>query len=238
MIRANNEEQDGYCLGRYEFACRYVEGARVLDLATGPGYGAEMMADLGKAGFVLGVDRSEELIRSARTEHDRPCIEFVVGDGLDLGFKDESFDAVVSIETIEHVSDCERFLDELVRLLRRDGILVISTPNGSYDSRNELHLQRFSIDRFRSLLTARFETVEMYGQGPMKRAVRAFARANSIISGRAPGFLMGGLYKLKKSIAPVGKPEIIRSDEPVDCRYQMAVCCGKKHDTAATGGTE
>jgi SAM-dependent methyltransferase len=223
-----NIEPDGYHLGRYIFACQYVDGLNVLDLATGPGYGAEMLLDDGGARSVIGIDISQELIDYASSKHSRPGIEFLVGNGLELGFEDNCFDSVVSLETIEHISDYIGFLDGVARVLRKDGTLIISTPNRSYDSRNKLHVSRFSSRLFLSLLEERFETVEAYGQDPMKVPARFLARANRIAGYIAPSSVLKATYKLKTTVFPTTNPVMIRTDDPGRCRYLIAVCSHKR----------
>lgn len=54
---------------------------------------------------------------------------FIVGDALSLPFKDESFDITVCSETLEHVPDYLRAFNELVRVTKRGGNLIITVPN-------------------------------------------------------------------------------------------------------------
>src|ERR1700722_8417852 len=93
---------------RYGFALHYVPGKRVLDIACGEGYGA---ASLQKAGAaqVIGVDVSESACSHARGKYG---IDARVGSAEKIPLPDKSVDVVVSFETIEHVRDPGRFLDE------------------------------------------------------------------------------------------------------------------------------
>ncbi|MGH2898589.1 MAG: class I SAM-dependent methyltransferase, partial [Solirubrobacteraceae bacterium] len=113
-------------LARYRFAARLARGRAVLDAACGEGYGSAMLAAAGAAS-VVGIDIDAETVAHARATHGIDARE---GDVGRLPCEDASFDLVVSFETIEHVAEPERALDEFRRVLSPGGILVVSTPNG------------------------------------------------------------------------------------------------------------
>jgi 2-polyprenyl-3-methyl-5-hydroxy-6-metoxy-1,4-benzoquinol methylase len=143
-------------LVRYRLVRPLVAGKRVLDAATGEGYGAALLRDAG-AKRVVGIDVSPDAVAHARTAHG---IEAEQADIVDLPFEDGSFDVVVSFETIEHVAEPERALDELKRVLDPEGVLVISTPNArKYLADNEFHLREFTSEEFVAVLGERFQHV-------------------------------------------------------------------------------
>jgi SAM-dependent methyltransferase len=98
-------------------------GMRVLDVASGPGYGAARAAARGAE--VTGADVSEEMVALAAELH--PGIEFRAADAARLPFPDGSFDAVVSNSLMPHVADLPAVVAELARLLRPGGRLALST---------------------------------------------------------------------------------------------------------------
>jgi ubiquinone/menaquinone biosynthesis C-methylase UbiE len=152
-------------LKRYEFARPWCEGKEVLDAGCGVGYGSAFLAE--RARRVVGVDRSDEAIEYARRRYASPNVEFEVGDLLRLEQPDHSFDVVSSFETIEHLADQERFLAEVRRVLRPDGVFVVSTPRvDTTDAApaNPFHERELSAGEFERLLRGRFEQVELYGQ--------------------------------------------------------------------------
>lgn len=152
-------------LKRYDFARRWCHSAEVLDAACGVGYGTAYLAE--EARRVVGVDHSAEALDYARREYARPNIEYVEADLLALPFADGSFDVVCAFEAIEHLVDQRAFLRDAARVLRRDGVLLVSTPcvrQTQRDPANPFHHVELSAADFEALLQERFGEVELYGQ--------------------------------------------------------------------------
>jgi SAM-dependent methyltransferase len=127
---------------RYRWASRLVAGKEVLDAACGVGYGLEILASAAKA--VTGLDIDPEAVAEAEKRHGKSAKAVVQGDLLELPFEAGSFDVVTCFEAIEHVEDHEAALAEVRRVLRPDGVLVLSTPNPeAYLEGNEYHLREF-----------------------------------------------------------------------------------------------
>jgi SAM-dependent methyltransferase len=144
---------------RYAFAARRLPAGRVLDLACGVGYGARILArDAAEPVSVLGVDASPAAIAYARERYACSGVAFAVGDAT--SFADAAgFDAVVSLETIEHLEDPAAFAARLVSLLRPGGLLVASVPTTPSVDLNPHHRHDFSEASFRRLF-ARFRLSE------------------------------------------------------------------------------
>ena len=152
-------------LKRYEFARRYCERKAVLDAACGVGYGSAHLAHV--ATRVVGVDRDADAIAYARERYGDPNVEFSVQDVAALEFADGTFDVVCSFETIEHLDDAQAFVDEVARVLRPAGVLVVSTPRvdeTTTSPENPHHRFELTLDDFEALLRTRFAAVELYGQ--------------------------------------------------------------------------
>jgi SAM-dependent methyltransferase len=154
-------------LYRYNYASRFVKGKRVLDIACGEGYGAAALQQAG-AVHVTGVDISEDACKHA---HRRYGLDVRVGSAEQIPLADASVDTVVSFETIEHVSNPLRFLDECGRVLTPGGTLIISTPNKEVYStpgqpRNPHHCSEMTEDEFLSALQTRFIGIKLYSQHP------------------------------------------------------------------------
>ncbi len=151
-------------LDRYRFAARYSHGCRVADIACGTGYGAELIKLTGWAEQVWGVDISVEAIQYAESHHCPDGTNFVCAAAEDTGLEAESLDLVVSFETIEHVSDDGKLLEEFHRVLRPGGHLICSTPNDWPLDSSPHHLRTYNRESFEDALTDRFTLAELFNQ--------------------------------------------------------------------------
>lgn len=154
MIPEFNEGSKIYLehVNRYIFAKQFVKDKDVLDIACGSGYGTELLLGAG-AKSVLGVDISKEAVKYCKNKY--PKINFKVGSVDDIPVEDESMDVVVSFETIEHVDEKtqQKFMQEVNRVLKNDGIFVVSTPNALvYEKGNEFHMKELTPDELDVLL--------------------------------------------------------------------------------------
>jgi O-antigen biosynthesis protein len=147
---------------RYAWAATLVDGARVLDAGCGRGRGtAELAVNADEA---VGLDSSVAAIADARRDHGKRA-RFHEGDMRDLPFGDDEFDAVVCFEAIAHVTETELVLEEMRRVLRPAGVLLISSPNrGVYPHGNPLHLRELDSNELEELLLARFANVVVHRQ--------------------------------------------------------------------------
>lgn len=149
-------------LARYRYAAAYTNGSRVLDIATGIGYGAFLLATEGKAKEVFGVDVSQEAIGAAKQKYELPNVTFRTVTGSGLPFENEYFDTIVSFETVEHTAEPISFLKELRRVLKIGGTLVISTPNKRFHSHgrrkpwNPFHTVEYYPDQFLKIVSEVF----------------------------------------------------------------------------------
>jgi 2-polyprenyl-3-methyl-5-hydroxy-6-metoxy-1,4-benzoquinol methylase len=128
-------------LRRYQTASRYVQGKRVLDIASGAGFGSKMLKDAGAAS-VVGVDIAPTSIRYAQEHYQVPGVQFVQADA-EVFEGDDLFDVIVSFETIEHVPHPDRFLAQIRKNLRPDGHFLLSVPLGETRHIDPYHLHVF-----------------------------------------------------------------------------------------------
>ncbi len=155
-------------LHRYLWAARFVAGRRVLDLGSGEGFGAAILADTAER--VVGIEIDERTVEHSTLNYAGEKIEFHLGDARDLSrFEDDSFDVVVAFETIEHVDDHERVLEEIGRVLTSDGVLAISTPDrhaytDATERQNPFHVRELGRDELIALLEPRFAHATLWGQ--------------------------------------------------------------------------
>ncbi|MGF1476675.1 MAG: bifunctional 2-polyprenyl-6-hydroxyphenol methylase/3-demethylubiquinol 3-O-methyltransferase UbiG [Geminicoccaceae bacterium] len=105
------------------------QGKTVLDIGCGGGFMAEALADKGAS--VIGIDPAEDAIRAARAHADERKLEidYRVGTGENLPFNDESFDAIVCVDVLEHVADVNRVITEAARVSKSGSLFLFDTIN-------------------------------------------------------------------------------------------------------------
>lgn len=143
-------------LVRYMFAAKLAKGLNVLDIACGSGYGANILADSG-AKQVVAVDIDSEAVAAAQKKYTKNNLIYKIGNAEEIKEMDESFDLVISFETIEHLKSPEKYLSELKRVLKKEGIALISTPNIEvFHQKNPFHLHEFTKNEFAGKLKEYF----------------------------------------------------------------------------------
>ncbi len=154
-------------LAVYEWISQRVAGGRVLDMACGEGYGSEVLAR--SAESVVGVDANPDAHEHARLRYSRPGLSFERGLVETYGAAEE-FDAVVFLQTIEHVQDPEAVLGHFRSILRAGGVAYVSTPNlltlappGAAKSDNPWHVKEYRAEEFTELCRSVFDEVEILG---------------------------------------------------------------------------
>jgi GT2 family glycosyltransferase/SAM-dependent methyltransferase len=154
-------------LHRYAWCLPLVEGKDVLDVASGEGYGSAMLAS--KARSVHGVDISQEAVNHAAERYAAlDNLRYLQGSAAAIPLADDSVDVVVSFETIEHLLEQDEMMAEVRRVLRPDGILVMSSPNKEIYSdqagyHNDYHVKELYLNEFEALLAKYFPAVELSG---------------------------------------------------------------------------
>lgn len=154
-------------LHRYAWCLPFVEGKDVLDVASGEGYGSAMLAS--KARSVHGVDISDEAVAHAAERYAAvDDLTFLQGSAAALPLADDSVDVVISFETIEHLMEQEEMMSEIRRVLRSDGVLIMSSPNKEvYSDRagyhNDFHVKELYQAEFQSLVERYFPAWRLCG---------------------------------------------------------------------------
>ncbi len=127
---------------RYETAARYAKNRRVLDIACGVGYGSKMLK-LAGATSVVGVDLSPETLVYAREKHQAPGLQYICANAETFNWH-ESFDLIVSFETLEHLPNPDLFIERMSQLLAPGGYFLLSVPLGETRHLDAYHLHAFS----------------------------------------------------------------------------------------------
>jgi SAM-dependent methyltransferase len=149
----------------YEWIAARVQGRRVIDMACGEGYGSDVLART--ASSVVGVDANPEAHEHARLRYRRANLRFA-REPVET-FAEEA-DAVVFLQTIEHLKDPAAALKHFSSLAGARGTVFVSTPNvltlaprGASRSDNPWHVHEYRAQEFERLCRARFAAVEMFG---------------------------------------------------------------------------
>lgn len=175
-------------LARYRFAKRFADklgvSARILDAGCGTGYGT---AELSGAASVTGTDVAAEAVSHAHARYGSERVRFIQGSCETLPFSDAAFDLLTAFEVIEHLDRWQDLLAEAQRVLKPDGVFLVSTPNRDYyeQSRGEagpnpFHRHEFDYAEFQEALSARFAHVRIWTQNHAEAIV--FAPANPAAS--------------------------------------------------------
>lgn len=157
---------------RYHFAAQFAPDKRVLDVASGEGYGAAYLAGVAKS--VQGFDLSAEAMAHARATYgDNPRVTFVRAD-IETFFREAqlaSFDVVTAYEVIEHVDEQLQMalLEGIAKVLAPGGIALISTPDRQLYSdaklmKNPFHVREMYRDEFAELVGKVFPHVRVFDQ--------------------------------------------------------------------------
>ena len=151
----------------YEWIAARVGGARVLDMACGEGYGSAVLARSARS--VLGLDANPDAHEHARLRYTSGNLAFERGMVENYGERG-AYDAVVFLQTIEHVLDPHAVLAHLRGLLAPEGTLYVSTPNvlrlapsGAQRSANPWHIREYRAAEFERLCASAFGSVEVLG---------------------------------------------------------------------------
>jgi len=146
----------------YEWIAARVSGLKVVDLACGEGYGSATLAH--SASDVIGVDANPEAFAHASARYTSANLSF--RRELVESF-DDPRDAVVFLQTIEHIAEPGPLLDGFARIAP---VSYVSTPNlltiapaGADKSDNPWHVKEYRLEEYRALLEPHFSRVEILG---------------------------------------------------------------------------
>jgi ubiquinone/menaquinone biosynthesis C-methylase UbiE len=163
-------------VARYAFARRYAQAKRVLDAGCGTGYGSAELAQ--SAAEVTGLDIAADAIEYATANYPIAGLRFLESSCTAVPFPAESFDLLVAFEVIEHLTDYRAFLDECARVLAREGLFIVSSPNKRYYAQtraatgpNPYHEHEFEAEEFVRELHRVFPNVRLL----LQNRVESFA---------------------------------------------------------------
>lgn len=215
-------------LHRYYSALPLVTGKTVLDIASGEGYGSDLLAS--QASQVYGVDIASDAVQHAAGKYVRHNLEFRVGSCAQIPLPDHSIDVIVSFETLEHHDQHEESMAEFKRVLRPGGTVLISSPDKRNYSdlrgfRNAFHVRELYEEEFRDLIQRNFKNSQFFSQriafgsillpvsGPAETASH-LVRNGDIIS--TPGIVEPYYHLALASDAPLTTIETGVFEQPIN----------------------
>ena len=155
-------------MARYSFANRFIQNKVVLEAGCGARDSALMLSKSAKK--VIAIDKSKEAIKFAEKKFIAKNITYLTMDCLDMKFQDCAFDAVISLEVIEHVLDERLYLKNIKRVLKQEGIYLGSTINreriglDSNHLKGRYHIKEYDLFEYKNLLKKYFRDIKIYGQ--------------------------------------------------------------------------
>lgn len=205
-------------LHRYAFASEFVYNKIVADIASGEGYGSNILSL--KAQMVYGVDISKEAIIHAKKKYKNRKLKFIVGSVDKNPLKSSSIDVIVSFETLEHVINQENMLLDIKRALKKEGILIMSTPEKSnYQDKqvekNHFHIKELYFNDFKILIEKHFKNILFFKQKFLSGSfIVPFEKSNNFKN------YSGDYDNIVKSntIEDQTFNICIASDEPISCQ--------------------
>ena len=159
----------GEHLHRYEEVIKSLSGNEtILDIACGTGFGTHLLST-NSTGKVYGGDLSSEAIKLCQKIWNNDNLSYEIMDGTKLKFEDNTFDVVVSFETIEHTTSFNEMIEEIKRVVKPNGIIYLSTPNIKINSpsgviKNPFHTQEWDHTELSKILRKHFQKFKLFGQ--------------------------------------------------------------------------
>ncbi len=145
-------------LHRYSIAAKHLRNDMVvLDVACGEGYGTYMLSKCVKK--AIGVDISNQAIEHAKNKYVADNLVFINSNALQIPLESNQFDTIISFETLEHLVEHDKLIEEYKRLLKSTGLLILSTPDKRFYSKdvpNPFHLKELDLEELDFLMSKYF----------------------------------------------------------------------------------
>ena len=153
-------------LHRYSIASHFIKDKIVLDIASGEGYGSAILAKNAKQ--VIGVDIDQKSVQDAIKKYKSNNLNFLVGSADKISVEDNSIDVLVSFETIEHHDKHDEMFMEIKRILKPNGIMIMSSPDKKHyiklEKNNPFHIKELFLEEFEALASKYFNNCITYFQ--------------------------------------------------------------------------
>lgn len=156
-------------LHRYALAIEISKNKVVLDIASGEGYGSFLLSK--KATKVYGVDIDQKAVEHAKNKYsEAKNLEYLYGSASKIPLPDGSVDVVISFETLEHHTEHDLMMQEILRVLKPEGCLLLSSPDREIyrqrEPNNPFHVKELSLEELQHLVKKYFEHSHFFVQRP------------------------------------------------------------------------
>ena len=151
----------------YNFVIPYVKGKNILEFGCGSGYGSHILAD--HCQHITAVDISSESILYAQDNYKSENLVFKQISNIEnhpLEFDDDSFDVIISFQVIEHLSNDKAYINQLHRVLKENGKIIIVTPNKTYrlysfqKPWNMYHIKEYNMKELSNTISNKFKIID------------------------------------------------------------------------------
>jgi len=219
-------------LARYRFAASYVARKVVVDCACGDGTSSELFAKA-HASHVFAFDVEPGAIEYCKRNRVDCRLSFAKADASTLPLDDAVADVYVSLETIEHLQNDRAFLQEVVRVLKRGGLFICSTPNRLVKNPgktiadkpfNPFHFREYSQEEFAALLDHFFKEIEWFGQNKKSRWLARMIGVLGKVLPRNSAVRINQMMKLPRFLFDRLEDHRVFRTKDAIVEYMVAVC--------------
>ncbi|MDQ0463120.1 SAM-dependent methyltransferase [Caulobacter ginsengisoli] len=203
---------------RYEMVLRQAPQGRVLDVGAGDGYLSGRLAE--QCREVVGLEYEPSGVALAQSMlQGRGNVSVRQGDSYALPFEDASFDGVVMADVIEHLDDPDRAVAEMARVVRDDGVVLVTTPHWRSDRVwDERHVMEYTAEQLRERMAASFAEVTLQFGWPKVWSDLYRTRVG---------------WRLLRAVGRLGVNPFFAQSDTAAGHYQILAICRRPRRTAA-----